>query len=107
MSDRLSAQESVDVEEAANELECLPYGVDHNGEGVCLLVRMGPHRILFDCGLTDISPLIKDLKKPATSRYVSTSRLSPNKSRSSRSRSRVTSTTQRFSPVTNLRQRGH
>lgn len=65
MSDRLSAQESVDVEEAANELECLPYGVHHNEEGVCLLVRMGPHRILFDCGLADISPLLKDLKKPA------------------------------------------
>ncbi len=39
------------------ELECFPYGVHHEGEGVCLLVRMGPHRILLDCGLADISPL--------------------------------------------------
>jgi Cft2 family RNA processing exonuclease len=38
-------------------LVCFPYGVGHGGEGVCLLVQMGPHRILLDCGLTDISPL--------------------------------------------------
>ncbi|HEY9858582.1 MAG TPA: MBL fold metallo-hydrolase, partial [Candidatus Obscuribacterales bacterium] len=42
------------------ELECLPYGAGHADEGVCLLVRMGPHRILLDCGLQDISPLIVD-----------------------------------------------
>ncbi|MEB3336028.1 MAG: MBL fold metallo-hydrolase [Leptolyngbyaceae bacterium] len=40
------------------ELECLAYGVGHAEEGVCLLVRMGPHRILLDCGLRDLSPLI-------------------------------------------------
>ncbi|MBZ8183026.1 MBL fold metallo-hydrolase [Oscillatoria salina] len=38
-------------------LSCLPYGVAHGEEGVCLLVRMGPHRILLDCGLSDISEL--------------------------------------------------
>ena len=37
------------------ELECLPYSVNHADEGVCLLVRMGPYRILLDCGLADIS----------------------------------------------------
>lgn len=42
------------------ELECLPYGAGRADEGVCLLVRMGPHRILLDCGLQDISPLIVD-----------------------------------------------
>jgi Cft2 family RNA processing exonuclease len=40
------------------ELECLPYGVGHADEGICLLVRMGPYRILLDCGLEDISPLL-------------------------------------------------
>jgi Cft2 family RNA processing exonuclease len=45
------------------ELECLPYGVGHGDEGVCLLVRMGPYRVLLDCGLTDLSPLIQDLKQ--------------------------------------------
>ncbi len=39
------------------ELECLPYGVGHAGEGICLLVRMGPHRIVLDCGLDDLSSL--------------------------------------------------
>ena len=42
---------------AGSELECLPYGVHHHDEGVCLLVRMGPYRILLDCGISDISPL--------------------------------------------------
>ncbi|HLO52030.1 MAG TPA: MBL fold metallo-hydrolase [Kamptonema sp.] len=40
------------------ELECLPYGAGHAEEGLCLLVRMGQHRILLDCGINDISPLI-------------------------------------------------
>ena len=40
------------------ELECLPYGVGHTDEGICLWVRMGPHRILLDCGLRDISSLL-------------------------------------------------
>jgi Cft2 family RNA processing exonuclease len=65
MSDRLSASSRIDTGEASHELECLPYGVNHSGEGVCLLVRMGPHRILLDCGLADISPLMKGLAKPA------------------------------------------
>ncbi len=41
----------------SEDLVCLPYGVGHGDEGVCLLVKMGPHRILLDCGLTDISSL--------------------------------------------------
>ncbi|OLP16522.1 hypothetical protein BST81_20185 [Leptolyngbya sp. 'hensonii'] len=39
------------------ELECLPYGVGEADEGICLLLRMGSHRILLDCGLRDIAPL--------------------------------------------------
>ncbi|GAB1541161.1 MBL fold metallo-hydrolase [Scytonema sp. NUACC21] len=65
MSDRLSVSSGVDTKGTANELECLPYGVHHENEGVSLLVRMGPHRILLDCGLTDTSPLVKGLKKSA------------------------------------------
>lgn len=42
---------------STEDLVCLPYSVGHGGEGVCLLVKMGPYRILLDCGLTDISPL--------------------------------------------------
>jgi Cft2 family RNA processing exonuclease len=41
-----------------SELECLAYGVGHADEGVCLLLRLGPYRILLDCGLRDLSPLL-------------------------------------------------
>ena len=44
-------------------LECLPYGVEQAGEGVCLLVRMGPYQIILDCGLEDITPLSRDLAR--------------------------------------------
>lgn len=40
------------------ELECLPYGVGHSDEGVSLLLQMGPYRILLDCGLDTITPLL-------------------------------------------------
>jgi Cft2 family RNA processing exonuclease len=46
------------------DLVCLPYGVGHSDEGVCLLVKMGPYRILLDCGITDISPLITEDRLP-------------------------------------------
>ena len=41
-----------------SELACLPFGVGHNQEGLCLEVRLGPRRILIDCGLHDIDALI-------------------------------------------------
>lgn len=47
------------------ELFCFAYGAGHGDEGVCLLVQMGPHRILLDCGLADISSLQVDGKPPA------------------------------------------
>ena len=59
MRDNLSASSRVDAAEAGSELECLPYSVQHDNEGVCLLVKMGPHRILLDCGFEDISSLAK------------------------------------------------
>lgn len=40
------------------ELECLTYGVGHAEEGVCLLLRLGSYRVLLDCGLRDLSPLV-------------------------------------------------
>ncbi len=63
MRDNLSASSRVDADEAGSELECLPYSVQHHDEGVCLLVKMGPHRILLDCGLEDISSLARGLNK--------------------------------------------
>jgi Cft2 family RNA processing exonuclease len=50
-----------------SELECLTYSVQHQDEGVCLLVRMGPHHILLDCGLANISSLMGGLSKLVTS----------------------------------------
>ncbi|HEY9624819.1 MAG TPA: MBL fold metallo-hydrolase [Crinalium sp.] len=41
------------------DLQCLPYSVGHGDEGVCLLIRMGPYRILLDCGLENVAPLIE------------------------------------------------
>jgi Cft2 family RNA processing exonuclease len=65
MSEDLSVSSGFDTGEGRNELECFPYGVHHKDEGMCLLVRMGPHRILLDCGLKDISEVVKGLKKSA------------------------------------------
>ncbi len=65
MSEDLSVSSRFETGEGTNELECFPYGVHHKDEGVCLLVRMGPHRILLDCGLKDISEVVKGLKKSA------------------------------------------
>lgn len=45
------------------ELDCLPYGAGHANEGVCLLVRMGPHRILLDCGVENIPLLSAELDR--------------------------------------------
>lgn len=39
------------------EIECTPYGAGQAGEGICLLVKMGPYRILLDCGLPDLQRL--------------------------------------------------
>ncbi len=33
-------------------LSCLPYGAGHDREGICLLLTMGEHNILLDCGIT-------------------------------------------------------
>jgi Cft2 family RNA processing exonuclease len=65
MSNSVSVSKGFDSGEPTTELECFPYGVHHSGEGVCLLVRMGQYRILLDCGLADISTLVKGLAKSA------------------------------------------
>jgi Cft2 family RNA processing exonuclease len=44
------------------ELECLAYGVGQADEGVCLLLQIGSYRVLLDCGLTNISPLLPGKK---------------------------------------------
>ncbi|MDJ0716639.1 MAG: MBL fold metallo-hydrolase [Prochloraceae cyanobacterium] len=46
-------------------LACFPHAVGHGEEGICLLVKMGPHRILLDCGLTGSKLLQAEDKPPA------------------------------------------
>ncbi|MGL5032745.1 MAG: MBL fold metallo-hydrolase, partial [Microcystaceae cyanobacterium] len=46
-------------------LSCFAYGVGHGGEGVCLLLRLGPYRILLDCGLRDLTALLTGGTAPA------------------------------------------
>lgn len=46
------------------ELECLAYGVEQADEGVCLLLRMGSYRIMLDCGLKNLSPLVPRKEGP-------------------------------------------
>lgn len=40
-----------------SELSCLPYGVGHANEGICLQMQIGPYRVLLDCGLASIESL--------------------------------------------------
>ncbi|AFZ30868.1 beta-lactamase domain-containing protein [Gloeocapsa sp. PCC 7428] len=63
MSNRIPTA-SRHVGETSSELECFPYSVHHADEGVCLLVRMGPYRILLDCGIEDVSILKKGKRSP-------------------------------------------
>lgn len=46
-------------------LACFPYGVGHEDEGICLLVQMGPYRILLDCGLVEPLPFSSSQELPA------------------------------------------
>ncbi|MEL6246882.1 MAG: MBL fold metallo-hydrolase [Cyanobacteria bacterium J06627_15] len=41
-------------------LTCIPFAVGHRDEGVCLGVEIGPYRVLLDCGLRDVAPLLID-----------------------------------------------
>ncbi len=52
------------------DLECFPYSTGHADEGVCLLIRMGNYRILLDCGIEDISPLLHELDQPLPADWV-------------------------------------
>ncbi len=47
------------------QLACYPYGAGHDTEGVCLRLQMGPYRILLDCGLADLEPLLAEGVPPA------------------------------------------
>ncbi|MEL6580772.1 MAG: MBL fold metallo-hydrolase [Cyanobacteria bacterium J06621_12] len=46
-------------------LSCFTYAAGHEDEGICLLMQLGEHRILLDCGLADLSPLLNQDQPPA------------------------------------------
>lgn len=48
-----------------SDLACLPYSVGTADEGVCLLMQIGPYRLMLDCGMRDISPLLASGGRPA------------------------------------------
>lgn len=81
MSDHLPTPSRFKVGEGGTELECLPYAVHHNNEGVCLIVRMGPHRIMLDCGLANVSSLREKLKHPLPADLVLCSHAHPDHAR--------------------------
>ncbi len=54
---RRKSQSKVENQANLTPLECLPYSVGYEDEGVCLLLRIGPYRVLLDCGLKNIAPL--------------------------------------------------
>lgn len=39
-------------------LFCYPYAVGHHGEGVCFMLQLGEHRLLLDCGVSNLEKLI-------------------------------------------------
>ena len=40
-------------------LSCYTYAAGHEDEGICLLMHLGKYRILLDCGMADLTPLLE------------------------------------------------
>ncbi|HEY9887531.1 MAG TPA: MBL fold metallo-hydrolase [Candidatus Obscuribacterales bacterium] len=65
-----------------SELSCLPYGVGHAEEGLCLKVQIGPYRVLLDCGLTSLQALQPAQDSPAPVDFVFCTQADPAHGRS-------------------------
>ncbi|MEA5510720.1 MBL fold metallo-hydrolase [Crocosphaera sp. UHCC 0190] len=65
------SQHPPSTEHRPTRLSCLPYGVGHDQEGVCLEVQMGPYRLLLDCGLNNLEPLLIPSQPPADAIFCS------------------------------------
>ncbi|MEM8780039.1 MAG: MBL fold metallo-hydrolase, partial [Cyanobacteria bacterium P01_G01_bin.49] len=59
------------AEHRPTRLSCLPYGVGHDHEGICLQVQLGPYRILLDCGLKNIDTLLTSSQDPIDAVFCS------------------------------------
>ncbi|ELR99317.1 MBL fold metallo-hydrolase [Gloeocapsa sp. PCC 73106] len=52
--------------QSPDQLSCYTYGVGHtDNEGICLLIHFGNDRVLLDCGLNDLQPLLIGDQPPA------------------------------------------
>lgn len=49
--------------ENLDRLICSTYGVGHDHEGICLLITIGPYRIMLDCGLASLKELTEKPKR--------------------------------------------
>lgn len=65
-----------------SELSCLPYGVGHAEEGLCLKIQIGPYRVLLDCGLTSLEALVAEDDGNAPVDFVFCSHAHPDHGRS-------------------------
>ncbi|MEM6836126.1 MAG: MBL fold metallo-hydrolase [Cyanobacteria bacterium P01_C01_bin.120] len=63
-------------------LSCLPYGVGHADEGICLQLQMGPYTILLDCGMTSLEALPFDSEAPIPVDFVFCTHADPEHGRS-------------------------
>ncbi|MGF1485781.1 MAG: MBL fold metallo-hydrolase [Prochloraceae cyanobacterium] len=53
-----------------DRLSCSTYGVGHDREGVCLLIKIGPYRIMLDCGLTSLKEIIDENPQKPPAEFV-------------------------------------
>lgn len=63
-------------------LSCLPYGVGHADEGICLQLQIGPYRVMLDCGLPTLEVLPIEHESPAPVDFVFCTHAGPDHGRS-------------------------
>ena len=67
--------------ENSDRLACFTYGVGHDREGVCLLVTIGPYRIMLDCGLASLKEILQSNQNQAPAEFVFCSHAHPDHAR--------------------------
>ncbi|MEM6501729.1 MAG: MBL fold metallo-hydrolase [Cyanobacteria bacterium P01_C01_bin.89] len=59
MTGTFASRSNIRSETPPLPLDCTVHGAGRGDEGVCLELRLGNRRLLLDCGLTDLTPLIE------------------------------------------------